>query len=359
MKLLADHFHEQLERYRTHRSEQNKNGPLSSASPFDEQEEVESLLTLAQSLQKAKPMQVDSQFAHLLEQQLLAAAAQHVHAGQTLKKEEWRHKFWLIPMRLTMPRLRMVCAGVCLLALGLGVSFLALSMHTAPPQTTQTVTMQIEQTEAEAHTQLHLLLSLANPAHAQAYRQELVKLDKQITDCAHEASAMPTGTSSWAHANEELTELKQLSRQELYQLLQDLALPEQVVTTTELGHLGATVPVVQNAQFTFIPSTNQATVFLLGSGILPGAHLLIGNQEYPETGVLQNGGFEITIPWSTQLALPQQLGILNTNHTAAQTTALTTHDGDDHGADDGGGDDGGHRGGGGGGHDGSHSGRDG
>lgn len=351
MKLLADHFHEQLERYRAHRSEQNESGSLLPASLSDEQEEVESLLTLAQSLRKAKPMQVDAQFASLLEQQLLVAAAQHVHTGQTLKKEEWRYRFWLIPMWLTMPRLRTVCAGICLLALGLGASFLALSMHAAPPQTTQTVTVQIEQTEAEIHAQLRLLFSLANPVHAQAYRQELVKFDQQIADCAHEASVVPAGTSGWAHANEELTELKQLSRRELYRLLQDLALPEQVLTTTELGHLGATVPVVQNAQFTFFPSTNQAMVFLLGSGILPGAHLLIGEQELPETGVLQNGGFEITIPWSTQQPFPQQLGILNTDHTAAQTTALTTRDGDEQS-----GDDGGHRGGGGGGRDGSHSG---
>ncbi len=322
MRLLPDHFYEQLEHYRAHRAGQIKDR-LPSPVPSADEQEFEPLVTLARSLQRATPMQVDAGFADLLEEQLLASAAQQIQLGQTRKQEHRDRGYWIAPIKPAMTRTRAaLVACLCLLVLCLGAGALVMRSLPLPQKTVSVTANQVELTEQEVRTQLHMLASLADPAHAQIYRQELTKLDQQIIACAQEVEAVPAG-SAGQRAAQELTEVKTDTRKMLYQFLLGLALPERVLTTTELGNVGATVPVVQSALFTLTTSKSQAVVVLRGSGILPGAHLFIDNQELSVNGVLQNGGYAITIPWSAQLPTPQYLGILNQDHTAAQTAVLT------------------------------------
>lgn len=336
MRLLPEHLHEQLERWRTRRSGQNNDWLSSSTSPTDEQEEMEPLAMLAHSLQRAAPMQPDARFADLLEVRLQRAAALHFHTHQTKKQEHWDLGHKLVPIRLTWARPRTIGVCLCVLFLFLGVGALVLRSFPLAPQNAQAQVHRVEVTEQAVHTQLLILAGLTDPIHAQAYRNALTKLEQQIDDCAHEVDNVPTG-SDWDHAESEFIEVKTDARQALSLFLPNLATPERVITTTELGQLGAPVPTVDSAQLTLIPTKNQITIILHGKGILPGAHLLIDNVEIPVNGVLQNGVFTITIPWATQQSLPQTLGILNTDHTAAQTTVLTVKDepeNDDRGADD-------------------------
>lgn len=337
MRWLPERFYEQLSRCRAHRSGENRNRPQPSA--LSTKEEVEPLTTLARRLQKATPMQVDAHFADLLEKQLLASTARQALFKQATKRACWKQGFRFSPMKFTTMSLSTRMALCCLFVLCLGTGVLVTGSLPLPQKTALASTRQIELTEHAAHAQLLTLANLADPAHAQAYRGELAKLDQQIDDCAHEVETVPE-KSGWQHANHELIELKTDARQALYRFLPGLALPERVLTTSELGKLGATVPVVRSASFTLNATKNQATVFLQGSGIMPGAHLLLDTQEIPVSGVIQNGGYQITIPWSAQSPLPQHLGILNTNHTAAQTSTLTvqtTQNSGNTGGDDGGG----------------------
>ncbi len=331
MRWLPERFSEQLERCRAHRSGQNRVGSQTSAFSPEEDEEIEPLATLARSLQNARPMQADARFADLLEKQLLASTARQTRLSQATKITRQQQEARLSPMKLAL------VAFTCLLVLCLGIGTLVIGSLPLTHKPVQSTVNQVELTDQAAHTQLHTLASFADPAHAQAYRGALTKLDQQIDDCAHEVENVPA-KSGWQQANRELTELKADARQALYQLLLPLAQLERVLTTTELGKLGASVPVVRSASFTLTSAKNQATVFLQGSGIMPGAHLLVDTQEIPLNGVTQNGGYAITIPWSAQSPLPQHLGILNKDHTAAQTTTLliqSTQSTDDKGGGDG------------------------
>lgn len=334
MRWLPERFYEQLSRCRAHRSGENRDWPQTSA--LSTKEEVEPLTTLARRLQKATPMQVDAHFADLLEKQLLASTARQALFKQATKRARWKQGFRFSPMKFTTMSLSTRIAFCCLFVLCLGTGVLVTGSLPLPQKTAQASVKQVELTEHAAHAQLLTLADLADPAHAQAYRGALATLDKQIDDCAHEVETVST-KSDWQHANHELIELKTDARQALYRFLPSLAQSERVLTTSELGKLGATVPVVRSASFTLNSTKSQATVFLQGSGIMPGAHLLLDTQEIPVSGVIQNGGYQIIIPWSAQAPLPQHLGILNTNHTAAQTATIqTTQNNDDKGGDDGG-----------------------
>ena len=335
MRLFPKRIHKRREYCRAHRSRQNRDWPQFPASSTDEQE-VESLMTLAHGLPRVTPLQVDAQFAERLEKQLLTSAARQ-QLLQATKKERWVQRY-RSPIKLTMMYTRAAILSICLLLVILVAGVLALRSHSLSPPTAHSTVKQVDMTDQAARTQLQLLAGFANPAHAQSYRGALVELNEQITECSQEVATVPAGFSR-DQAEQEMVRLKADTRHALYQFLVGLAVPERVLTTTELGNVGATVPVVQNAQFTLTPSKSQAVVLLHGSGIEPGAHLLIDNQEVSVNGTMQNGGYGITIPWSAQLPVPQQLGVLNTDHTAAQTTTLTItveQNNDDRGGDGGG-----------------------
>ena len=355
MKWFSESFHEQRAHPHSDPVHQNGHQPdkLASSDEMEEQE-IEPLMTLAHSLQKAAPLQVDEHFATLLEERLRTSAALRVWASQPTQTSV--HTLSAAP---PMPKKRkvfslsaaLVC--VCVLALCCGGIVLAMRSFQAPQRKTPATVQQVELTDQAAHTLLQTLNRLATPTHAQEYRQALVDLDQQVVACEEEVARVPP-SSGWDKAEQEFLELKADARGELYQLLVNLALPERVVTTTELGKLGATVPVVSDAQFTLVPAQNQAVVLVHGSGISAGAHVLIDGLDISGTGIMENGGYEMTIPWAANRPSPQLLGILNGDNTAAQTTTVKVQtgqstpdpdgDGDGHDGGHDGGQSGGHRG---------------
>lgn len=326
MRLLPKHLRGQLGRLRTRRARQDTDHPPpTDSSPLDDMQEVAPLVTLARSFRKAPPLQVDERFADRLEELLLASTARQAQISQIKEQERKERRFWIASIGLlATPRARGVVMACSLLVLCLGAGLMV--MRGLPPSQSQTTRStstikQVQLTDQAAHTQLNLLTSLANPEHAQTYRAELTKLEQQIYDCAQEAATVPT-RSEWDQAEQELTDLKADARQVLYQLLSGLALPERVLTTTELGNLGAAVPVLRTVELSLTPTHTQATIHLLGSGILPGARLLIDDLMLTVNGVWQNGWYDITIPWSMSRPQPHSLGLLNMDNTATQTVTF-------------------------------------
>lgn len=360
MRWFSDSFYEQLTPNDPDHVSQNGHEPYTSAS-FDETEEqeIESLMTLAHSLQRAAPLQVDEHFADLLEKRLRVSAAQRAWAAQQTQRRRTRaRRPRIASKRRGIMAVFAACACVGLLVLSAGgIALLVKSPH-VPQRPVASTVQQVKQTDQAAHALLRTLNSLADPTHAQDYRKALINLDQQVVACAREVATVPSG-SGWEEAMQELTELKADARGALYRLLVNLAFPERVLTTTELGKLGASVPVVSSAVFTLVPGKGQALILFHGSGISSGAHALVDGQEITGSGVTEAGGYEMTIPWSGTQPILHVLGVLNGDNTAAQTTSCTFQVGQNTATDQDGDGDGGHDGGqsgGGGGRDGGRGG---
>ena len=129
----------------------------------------------------------------------------------------------------------------------------------------------------------------------------------------------------------QLATLQADARHTLRGLLPQLALPERLLTTDELGRLGDTVPHLVSAEMV-LPAHQggQATISIAGEDIQPGAQLLVDTQLMEVRGSLQNGWYVFVANWVGNQH-PQRLGILNPDGTAAQTTTITLNSSDDHG----------------------------
>ncbi len=301
MKPLSERLNDRLER-RDRRSWKEGEAQGWLHAP-DRDPEIDELVTLARRLQSTSHLQADPDFASQLERRMLIQ-----HAALSRKQPAHRCFF---PRMWHMNPAPAIALGFCLLVLLLGTSMLVVAASITNPANPLYVLKRWEQhvqvslsnsptPQAEldlqyARERLHTLASLTNPAHDDAYRQALADLDKQMNDATRAISALSVVPERNRLRNE-LSSFEAEERHTLRTFLPQLDVPDRLVTTDELGRLGDIVP--------------------------PGAQLLMDGQVMEAQGSFHNGVYVFMLSLSGN-QLPRNIGILNTDDTAAQTTTIT------------------------------------
>ena len=339
MKSLPERLNDRLER-RTVWSWQGEEPPDRLLSPEHAPKrdpEVDELVALALRLQSARPLQADPDFARQLEQRILVRNA-------ALRLERPGSSWWFPRLLRVHPVFGLALSLCLLLLLGTGVLAVAAQV-TNPNNPLYAVTrwerqVQIslanspeKQTELElqfARDRLNSLASLANSAHAEAYRKALTELDQQIRAASRAINTLAAGADHDRMVIE-LAAFKADTRHTLREFLPHLALPERLVTTDELGRLGDTVPRLTSAVIVLpVHPNEQTTVSISGDDIQPGAQLLVDNRLVQVRGSFQNGLYVFVAHWVGNQH-PHSIGILNPDETAAQTTVITPGSSNEHG----------------------------
>jgi hypothetical protein len=234
--------------------------------------------------------------------------------------------------------LRSATLGLCILFCLLSASVLALAAQVSDPGNPlyainlweRHVQVQLSGSPAQqatldlqlAREQLAALAALAGPTHTQAYRQQLHDLDQQINAASTAIDDLSAGSAQVRLAGE-LAGLKSDAVHMLRGLLSRLALPERLATTSELGELGDTVPLLTHARLILpVHPNGQAIISLQGSNLQAKAQLLVNGVLVYASATLQAGQLLFVAIWKGEVH-PQSLGILNPDGTAVQTTAIT------------------------------------
>ncbi len=340
MKPLPERLNERLEQHNA-RSSYGEGVPdwlLSPVHAPSQDPEADELVALALRLQSAPPLQVDPDYAWQLEQRILTRNAA-LHLEQPVRG-------WSFPRLLRAHPVFRVALSLCLLLLLLGTGVLVAAAQMTNPDSPLYVVKHWEQQvqvslahspENQAHLDLQFaqdrlktLVTLADAAHVQAYSEALVELDQRISAAARVIDALPAGAEH-DRVESQLATLQADARHTLRGLLPQLALPERLLTTDELGRLGDTVPHLVSAEIILPAHPNgQAVISIAGEDIQPGAQLLVDSRLMDVRGSLQNGWYVFVANWVGNQH-PQRLGILNPDGTAAQTTTITLNSSDDHG----------------------------
>ncbi len=341
MKPLPERLNDRLERrhMRSWNGEEPPDWLLSPVHAPNRDPEVDELVALALRLQSAPPLQADPDFARQLEQHILAR-----NAALRLERPV---RGWSFPHLLRAhPAFRVALSLCLLLLLILGTGVLVAAAQVTNPDNPLYVVKHWEQqvqvslanspeNQAQlelqfARDRLNTLLNLTDAAHAQAYREALAELDQQLNAASRAINALPAGADH-NRVGSQLATLQADVRHTLQGLLPQLALPERLLTTGELGRLGYTIPHLVSAEIVLPAHPNgQATVSIAGDDIQPGAQLLVDNRLADAHGSLQNGLYVFVANWVGNQH-PQSIGILNPDGTAAQTTTITLNNSDDHG----------------------------
>jgi Domain of unknown function (DUF5667) len=350
MKPLPERLNERLEQHNA-RSSSGEGAPdwlLSPVHALSQDPEADELVALALRLQSAPPLQVDPDYAWQLEQRILTRNAA-LHRERPVRG-------WSFPRLLRAHPVFRVALSLCLLLLLLGTGVLVAAAQMTNPDSPLYVVKHWEQqvqvslahspeNQAQldlqfAQDRLKTLVTFADAAHAQAYSKALVELDQQFSAAARASNALPAGAEH-DRVESQLATLQADARHTLRGLLLQLALPERLLTTDELGRLDDTVPHLVSAEMV-LPAHQggQATISIAGEDIQPGAQLLVDTQLMDVRGSLQNGWYVFVANWVGNQH-PQRLGILNSDGTAAQTTTITLNSSDDHGNNNGNGNHGG------------------
>ncbi len=325
MKSLPDQFADELGRL-------DANG-WQDANAGTPDPEVERLVTLARRLRSTPELQVDPAFARHLEQKLHARQATLRLARQ---RAAWQG--WFLPGRWRAHPLISTAAALCLVLL-LGVGVLAAAHGVKNPNNPlygiKTWEQQVQvslagsaPSQAELYLQfardrLDALSGLADGGHGEAYQKTLSDFDQQFTLASQQISSLPAGDER-NHLAAELTTLSNDAMTRLRSFLPHLDLTEQLVTTGELGHLGASVPQLVSVEVTLPAHANgQALVTLRGANIASGAQLLVDGKLKTATGTRQGDVFIFVVEKWTGSQHPHSVGILNPDGTAAQTTHVS------------------------------------
>src|SRR5260221_4772964 len=350
MKPLPERLNERLEHHNA-RSSSGERAPdwlLSSVLALSQDPEADELVALALRLQSAPPLQVDPDYAWQLEQRILTRNA-------ALPRQQ-PVRGWALRRLLRAQPVFRVALSLCLLLLLLGTGVLVAAAQMTNPDSPLYVVKHWEQQvqvslahspENQAHLDLQFaqdrlktLVTLADAAHVQAYSEALVELDQRISAAARVIDALPAGAEH-DRVESQLATLQADARHTLRGLLPQLALSERLLTTDELGRLGDSVPHLVSAEIV-LPAHQggQAIISISGDDIQPGAHLLVDSWLVEATGSLQNGRdvFMTNLDGKQQ---PYNIGILNPDGTAAQTTTIALNSSDDHGNNNGNGNHGG------------------
>jgi hypothetical protein len=335
MNMLEERLNDQLEQLvqRSRRNGQQAGGLSGPASVSAEHTpQIEELIALAWRLQRTPQVQVTPDFAARLERRLRLR-----HTELRLQGKQRRSPLVLLRAH---PLLR-ATLGLCVLLCLLSASVLALAARASDPGNPlyalniweRHVQVQLSGSPVDqatldlqlAREQLAALAGLTGPTHAEAYRQALRDLDQQVNAASTAIDGLPAG-SSRSHLTDALAGLKSDAVHVLRALLFRLALPERLATTSELGNLGDTVPLLTHARLILPTHPNgQATISLQGSNLQAQAHLLVNSVPIDVSATLQAGQLVFVTTWKGAMH-PQSLGILNPDGTAVLTTAITIID---------------------------------
>ncbi len=340
MNPLPERLNERLERrqVRSWNGEEPPDWLLSPVPAPNRDPEVDELVALALRVQAAPPLQVDPDFARQLEQRILVR-----HAALHLERPA---RGWSFPRLLRAHPVFGVALSLCLLLLLLGTGVLVAAAQVTNPNNPLSVVKHWEQqvqvslanspaSQAQlelqfARDQLTTLVTLADAAHAEAYREALVELDQQLNIASRAIHALPTGADH-NRVESQLATLQADARHTLRGLLPQLAFLERLLTTDELGRLGDSVPHLVSVAIVLPAHPNgHAIISIAGDEIQPGAQLLVDTRLVDVGGSLQNGVYVFVANWAGNQH-PQSIGILNPDGTAAQTTTITLNSSDDHG----------------------------
>lgn len=330
MKPLPERLNDRLEQQDSFTSSGRYPGsdPVAHAQQADT--EVDELVTLAQRFQVAPQLQPAPEFADLLERRMLR---HHLE----LQQQRQRVRGWSILRLFRVHPALVTLVSLCLVLLMLSTGVLALAAQANTPlnpfygikQWEWRVRTSFAHSPADqaaldlgyARTQLNTLSSLTGHGHEGAYLQALADLNQQMTNASNAIKALPAGEQQTQLAGQ-LDTLENQARQELRGLLPNLTLQESLETTTELARLGDSVPQLSGATLLLPAHPNEAaTIHLSGSGIQPGAQLLVDGHSVQASGTLQAGEIVFTLAWAGEQH-PHSLGILNPDGTAAMTTAI-------------------------------------
>jgi hypothetical protein len=339
LKPLPERLNYRLERQnaRFSKDEELSGGPVSSTaqSSFIDPE-VDELVDLAYRFESASQLEVDPSFARQLEQRVLM----HNSAWRLM---QFRHRRLFPHLGGRRPFFG-VALSFCILLFLLGTGVLLVSAQVSNPDNPLYVMKRLEQhvqvslinssenqTEMDLQSARYRLKSLTKLVNsAEAYQEALAELDKQISTASKAINTFPAG-SSRDRLVSELAALVADARSALRLLLPKLALPERLVTTSELGHLGDNVPRLNSVTFVLPAHPNgHATISISGQGIQPGAQLLVNGQLVFVQGYFQNGLYIFIEDWEGNLH-PQSAGILNPDGTAALTSTIALKTSDEHG----------------------------
>ncbi len=305
--------------------------PTNWSQPSNYDPEVDALVTLAHRLQAAPPLQVDPNFAWQLERRILA---RNVALRQRRSASTWLDR--LFPRSELVRPIFGVALILCILVL-LGTSILVGAAQVSNPNNPlygvkrweQHVRLSLGGSTADrveldlqiARDRLNALAELADPAHAEAYRQGLVDLDQQINNATQAINALPAEPAR-DRLSSELATLKADARHTLRGFLFRLALPERLATTDELGRLGDKVPHLYSTEVVLSSRpSGQATINITGDNIQPGAQLLVNGRQVQASGSLHNGVYVFVANW-TGNQHPHSIAIQNPDGTVVQTTAI-------------------------------------
>jgi hypothetical protein len=172
--------------------------------------EGDELVTVARRLQASQELQVDPQFARLLEARLLQ---RHASLHKTRAKRRW-----FIPQLLGPRPAFAMAIGLCLLILLLGTGVLVVAAQVSNPENPLDAVKNWEQQMPVsmasspqsrvaldvqfAREKLGMQAELAGPAHAQAYRQALADFDQQVsvaTGAIRDLTSKADRTCYWAN----------------------------------------------------------------------------------------------------------------------------------------------------------------
>ncbi len=290
MRLLPEHerLHDQLEKHLrgwpdTEPLEQSHQ-PLATA---ENTTEIDAMVALARHLQAASPLQVHPDFAHRLEQHLLLHhAALHRSFSQEARQAPKPQGSWMF----SRPLVAYLALTVVLLGSLVGSSVLAFAAQATNASNPlypvkkweQQVQLSlarspVDQAEVSLHIASDRLNALVN-ASGDTYRQTLADLDGQIETLTQILTALPAGKDH-THLADELAALKGRARQTLRDALPHLALPERLLTTDELGHLGDVVTHLNSAVIVFSShAAREATISLTGTNFSAGGHVVIDQE---------------------------------------------------------------------------------
>lgn len=321
---------------RSSKEEESASGPLlPSAQTSATDTEVDEFVHLAHRFQSASPLKVDPDFARQLEQRVLmhnaALRLQQFQRRRSLPRLWGAHPFFGVALSL------------CLLLFLSGTGVLLVAAQVSNPDNPLYAVKRLEQNvqvslantsnnQAEmdlqsARNRLNTLAKLVDSA--EVYKKAIADLDQQINTASQAIHALPVG-SRHDRLVGELAAFEANVRSTLRQLLPRLAVPERLVTTSELGRLGDNVPNLKSVAIALPAHPNgRATISISGQNIQQGAQLLVDGRLVVVQGSFQNGMYVFVVDWAGNLH-PQSIGILNPDGTAALTSAITLQTSDEH-----------------------------
>jgi hypothetical protein len=330
MKRQQDHRTDELEELLSSHSGQNLSVQLLPGVPNDVDPEVGEMVTLARNLQASPSLIANPVFAQRLERKVLAHRVRYTQTKAS--GGSWRRLFG---MALHM---RIVLASILLCLLTSTGTVLAMAASVSNPSNplynikvweqdiqlslTRSSQNQVDVSLRIIRDRLNAATNVADASHASAYHRTIEDVEQRIDAVSQVIDKLPAGSDRQRFSSE-LATVKNDARRTLYSLLSKLPFTEQLTTTTFLGHLGASVPSIQQATVvvTGHPS-EQAKVTIVGTNLTNRTRLVINNQLVAGDCTLQHNTCVFVVPWHNE-GPPGTVAVLNNDNTAAQMAAIT------------------------------------